>query len=175
MALSLKKVDYVFLSLVAAGLLAVAGLGFDHVLARQVAIFFVGCVFIVLLVQLEIYRRLRRGQLEEHAGTRKATHRIAKNTYIQMESYEKLQSALSPATPWPPFDRHWAITAETAIVILRFVQRVDPQLVVECGRGMSSFVIGRALQLKGSGKCIAFEDDRAYAERHREELREAGL
>ncbi|KAA3632569.1 MAG: class I SAM-dependent methyltransferase, partial [Proteobacteria bacterium] len=63
----------------------------------------------------------------------------------------------------------------TAIVILRFVQRVDPQLVVECGSGMSSFVIGRALQLKGSGKCIAFEDDRAYAERHREELREAGL
>jgi predicted O-methyltransferase YrrM len=47
--------------------------------------------------------------------------------------------------------------------IVRAIEELRPQVVVELGCGASSFVIGRALQLNGGGRCISYDQHAEFA------------
>ncbi len=47
--------------------------------------------------------------------------------------------------------------------IIRAIEELRPQVVVELGCGASSFVISRALQLNGGGRCISYDQHQEFA------------
>lgn len=47
--------------------------------------------------------------------------------------------------------------------IVRAIEELRPQAVVELGCGASSFIINRALQLNGGGHCISYDQHKEFA------------
>ena len=47
--------------------------------------------------------------------------------------------------------------------IVRAIEELRPQVVVELGCGASSFVIARALQLNGGGRCVSYDQHKEFA------------
>ena len=73
----------------------------------------------------------------------------------------------------PPFGA-WAVEPDFArLVAIELSDR--PETVVECGSGMTTLLIAAFLQRNRRGRLFSLEDDRAFAERARAQLRAAGL
>ena len=66
--------------------------------------------------------------------------------------------------PLPPM-RGSAVSPDLALLLYELVHEHHPALVVECGSGVSSLVIGYALKVIGAGHLISFEHDARAAER----------
>jgi predicted O-methyltransferase YrrM len=77
-------------------------------------------------------------------------------------------------TQLPP-DGGWVAGADFLLLLARQVLTQRPQLVVEFGSGVSTVVIGRCLQLNGSGRLLSFDHDEGFAELTRRRLRRAGV
>ncbi len=59
----------------------------------------------------------------------------------------------------------WAADPVLADEVLRAVVRREPDLVVECGSGWTTVLVARCLHELGTGRIVAFEHDRRYADR----------
>ena len=82
-----------------------------------------------------------------------------------------LAAALGAAAP---LFGGWAIEADFAGLIARRVEQAA-DLVVECGAGASTLVIGAMLERAGRGRLVSLEHDPAYAQRIRRLVGQAGL
>jgi hypothetical protein len=93
----------------------------------------------------------------------------------QAQPLRELAQRLPTRKPLPAM-RGFAIAPDFAVVLAELIAREQPKLVVETGSGVSTLVIGYALeQLAAGGRVVALEHDRAYAEQTRALVRDHGL
>ena len=52
----------------------------------------------------------------------------------------------------------WAISPDLAKLLIEIVLDYKPQVIVECGGGTSTIILGRMLQLQGKGKIFTIEN-----------------
>jgi predicted O-methyltransferase YrrM len=95
-------------------------------------------------------------------------------TYRQIEALVMLTKCLPLRQPLPPM-RGWAVSPDLALLLYELVHTHAPELVVECGSGVSSLVLGYALESLGSGRLISFEHDAAHARRSAALVQRHGL
>ncbi|MBE3002437.1 class I SAM-dependent methyltransferase [Nocardiopsis sp. HNM0947] len=94
--------------------------------------------------------------------------------YEQQVAWSELREHLDTATFMPPL-RGWAASPDLVRLIVRHIDRLRPELVVECGSGSSSIWMGYALRRQGRGRVVAIEHDAHYAEQTRALIAEHGL
>lgn len=94
--------------------------------------------------------------------------------YAQQVAWAELREHLDVRPFMPPL-RGWAASPDVLGVITRHIDRLRPDLVVECGSGASSVWIGYALRRAGGGRLVAIEHEAGYAERTRAMVAEHGL
>lgn len=97
----------------------------------------------------------------------------AKADYKQIEALFNLFNQLELRAPLPPM-RGWAASPDFCLEAFSEIRRNKPSKVVELGSGVSSIVIGYALQSYG-GRLISLEHDEAYAARTTQWIAEHGL
>ena len=84
-------------------------------------------------------------------------------TYRQIEALLDLRTMLQPRALMPPL-RDWAASPDVLRWLAEYVVSRHPELVVECGSGASSLVLGYAVQMAGYGRVVALEHNDHYAE-----------
>lgn len=90
-----------------------------------------------------------------------------------LQSTISLQPAMS-SQPLPPM-RGWAGFADFQSYLYRLVRATEPDLVVECGSGISTVVIASGLAEIGRGSIVSLDHDDWYASRTRSWLTARGL
>jgi predicted O-methyltransferase YrrM len=95
-------------------------------------------------------------------------------TYRQIEALLMLTKCLPLRHPLPPM-RGFAVSPDLALLLYELVHAHAPTLVVECGAGVSSLVLGYALESAGAGRLVSFEHDAGHAERTAALVRRHGL
>ncbi|WP_165492145.1 class I SAM-dependent methyltransferase [Egibacter rhizosphaerae] len=95
--------------------------------------------------------------------------------YHQLEALMALYTLLQPTAPLPQM-RRYALSPDAGWVLVDEILQGEPKIVVECGSGASTILIGLALRQVGSdGRVIALEHDPTFAARTREEVERLGL
>lgn len=94
--------------------------------------------------------------------------------YEQQVAWSELREHLDTATFMPPL-RGWAASPDLVRLIVRHIDRLRPELVVECGSGSSSIWMGYALRRHGRGRVVAIEHEAQFAEQTRALIAEHGL
>lgn len=69
----------------------------------------------------------------------------------------------------------WAASRDLLQFLYRLVRREKPQLVVECGSGISTVILAEALRKNGGGRLISLEHDPDYYAKTRQLLVEFDL
>jgi predicted O-methyltransferase YrrM len=85
--------------------------------------------------------------------------------YRQLEALASLLAVLHPRVPFPPF-RGWAVSPDFAVLLLTQVVTRRPACVVELGSGVSTLVLGYALE-QTHGHLVSVDHDLLYAEQSR--------
>lgn len=83
--------------------------------------------------------------------------------YRQTEALVMLSRCLPLRYPLPPM-RSWAVSPDLALSLYELVRERQPEWIIECGSGVSSIVMGYALQEIGHGHLIAFEHLERFVE-----------
>jgi hypothetical protein len=95
-----------------------------------------------------------------------------------LESYRQ-QHALIQIRPLMgelPLDLSgWAADAILVHNAVRIIVDIRPRLILECGSGKSTIILGRCLRAMGQGQLISLDHDPTYAQRTRELLQLHGL
>ncbi len=74
-----------------------------------------------------------------------------------------------------PNTREWAASPDFLAVLAGHALEHRPQVVVECGSGVSTVVLARCMQLNGAGRVISLDHDGRFAEETRRNLERHGL
>jgi len=91
-----------------------------------------------------------------------------------LQSVAMLEYELELDRPLPP-TRGFAASPDLLLHLATHIRRNRPGLAVECGSGVSTLVLARALQLAGRGHVHSLENDAAFAEETRAMLRDYGV
>jgi predicted O-methyltransferase YrrM len=94
--------------------------------------------------------------------------------FTQLEALDWLRSELQLAHPLPP-TRGFAAAPDALLQLVRLIDRLSPEHVVETGSGVSTIVIARRLQQRGRGHLTSLEHLTEHAQRTRLELSAQGL
>ncbi|MDE3719987.1 class I SAM-dependent methyltransferase [Nocardiopsis sp. N85] len=105
---------------------------------------------------------------------RRAVEVQGRADYEQQVAWTELRDHLDTAPFMPPL-RGWAASPDVLRVLVRHIERLRPETVVECGSGASSVWLGYALRRTGGGRLIALEHDARYAELSRALVASHGL
>jgi predicted O-methyltransferase YrrM len=105
----------------------------------------------------------------------KRAHKAALATGQQMEWRAHLSTLLDLPFGALPATRHWAASPDLLVHLALLVRERKPALVVECGGGVSTLVLARALQLNGAGLVWTLESSAEFAQITRERLRRLGV
>jgi Methyltransferase domain len=122
-------------------------------------------VFLVYLIDYK-FKRLNDSMMNHDRANRFETNQI--EHLLALYHDLKLDGAL-PAT------RDWAGSPDFLRIVYEHVRALKPETVVECGSGVSSIVIARALQQNGKGRLISLDHDAIFAEKTRQNLAHHGL
>ena len=95
---------------------------------------------------------------------RQVVNTAEKNNFSQIESFMNIQNVLDIRFPLPKM-RGWAISPDFAELLLREILIHKPKNVVEFGSGVSTLIIGYALEKNEQGKLTSFEHDMHYGEK----------
>ncbi|MFI6574974.1 O-methyltransferase [Nocardiopsis sp. NPDC050513] len=124
--------------------------------------------------------RGRVDRVQEHSlpkVSREIRHAVTvqgRNDYEQQVAWTELRENLDTAAFMPPL-RGWAASPDVLRVLVRQIDLLRPDLVVEFGSGASSVWLGYALRRAGGGRLVAVEHDARYAELSRELVAAHGL
>jgi predicted O-methyltransferase YrrM len=95
--------------------------------------------------------------------------------YRKLEAVTGLYATLDLEAPLPPLG-DWAIDPFMAVTIVNTILDVRPRLVVECGSGASTIVVGATLRkLGGRRRLVSVEHNSLYAGISRDHVRRHGL
>lgn len=112
------------------------------------------------LVQRTYHRRLTDRLKGQH---RRTLDELARARRADWDAVN-LVAVLQPRTPLPP-PGAWAAPTDFLALLVRIVLADRPRLVVELGSGLSTVVLGLALQRCGGGRLISIEHEASFAER----------
>lgn len=118
-------------------------------------------------------RSLRARALAPTLEAVAALHQQQAADYRQLEALASLLAVLHPRAPFPPF-RGWAVGPDFAVLLLREALTRRPACVVELGSGVSTLVLGYALERTG-GRLVSVEHDAGHAAQTRAEVARHGL
>lgn len=106
------------------------------------------------------------------AGEAATSHsdRLFTQTEALLSVYRELEGQWSL-----PFTRDWAASPDMLLHVVRFVLATKPKVVIECGSGVSTQAIARALKLNGLGHVYSLDHDAHYSAETRDRLTAAGL
>lgn len=93
---------------------------------------------------------------------------------LQIGSLLQLQHRFSPVAPLVSSGA-WSLTPTVVLQLVDIVERRRPDLVVECGSGLSSVWLGYALKANGHGRLVALEHDPTWAGYTRQMLEQHGV
>jgi predicted O-methyltransferase YrrM len=96
------------------------------------------------------------------------------SNYRQMEALFNLFSIYRFDYPLPEM-RHWAISPDALVCLLREALKRKVRRVVECGSGVSTIVLAKYLKEEGGGHVYSLDHDPFYANQTRELLKLQGL
>lgn len=149
----LQKTDWIVLGLFMS--VSVFLIVASHVLALDLLrdILLVALVTAVLAALLILRRSDRR-----------AERRRRLNDYRQLEAWVALQPFMLSQLPFSGL-RGGAISPDLAQILCTELLTRNPSLVVECGAGISTIIIGNVLRRLGQGKLISLEHDPLWAQR----------
>lgn len=74
-----------------------------------------------------------------------------------------------------PMGGGWALTGDSAALLVRESMLRRPRTIVELGSGVSTLLLGQILQKLGTGKIVSFDHDVQWAERTRRQVSFLGL
>lgn len=94
--------------------------------------------------------------------------------YRQLEALQALYAVLRPRYPLPPM-RGWAGSPDFQLQLVMLVRTHRPDVIVECGSGVSTLCLGYALQQNGSGQLVSLEDHSGQASVSRQLAKDSGL
>lgn len=117
---------------------------------------------LVLVVLVALQRRFN-----------KLERRMERET-AQTEALLALEKTLRFERPLPP-SRGWAASPDLLRFLVDTVRSKQPASVVECGSGLSTLVIARALQLNGTGHVYSMDHSAEFASSVREQLEAYGV
>jgi predicted O-methyltransferase YrrM len=93
----------------------------------------------------------------------------------QLEAMLNLHAMIKVAAPLPP-SRGWAASPDLLLAYVGEILSHKPDLVVECGSGLSTLWAALALEtIGGQGRVVALEHDAAYGEQTRVTLARHGV
>ena len=128
------------------------------------SLWFFGSLLLVLLIL--IYRKLIINYVESKT--------LANNGFAQTESLFYLYSRLQLRKSLPRM-RGFAISPDFANLIVDHVLLEKPEVIVECGAGISTLINGYLLEQLGQGQVFALEHDGEFSRRTAAELGRHGL
>lgn len=91
-------------------------------------------------------------------------HQSRWDDYRQMEAWIALQRFINPRLPLSGL-RGGALSPDAAVILCRELLTKKPKLVVECGAGISTLIVGYLLKDLGGGELITIEHDLEWQER----------
>lgn len=112
--------------------------------------------------------------VEEIHSLRKVINDTEKNNFSQIESLINLQNVLNIRFPLPKM-RGWAISPDFAELLLGEILIRKPKNIVEFGSGVSTLIIGYALEMNKRGKLTSFEHDMYYGAKTIQNIKLHGL
>jgi len=128
----------------------------------------------------QVTRRLDELLTESHQihALEKATDRrvrfLHRELITDIQALHQLMSRYSPQARLPAI-AGWALSPSGVLALTDAIERIDAQIVVECGSGTSTLWIAYALKRLGHGKVIALEHLPDYAAKTRALVAEHGL
>lgn len=93
----------------------------------------------------------------------------------QAELLDILLRTLAVERGWLPPTRGVAASPDFLLCIAGHLLAAKPDIVTECGAGVTTLVIARCLELNGYGKLFSLENDEGQAALARQRLHERGL
>ena len=105
---------------------------------------------------------------------KRSTDRKFRQLFRQMQILGALQQDLDFRESLPPAGGK-AASADFLKVLADHVLHAKPEVVVECGSGLSTLVIARCLQLNGKGHVFSLEHMEQFGQQTRKELDRHGL
>lgn len=84
--------------------------------------------------------------------------------YRQLEAFIVITKVLDLSAPLPQL-RHWAASPDFLALTLNLILKADKKeiVIIECGSGSSTIIMGLALKQKNLGRLIAIEHNAKYA------------
>jgi len=164
MNLRITKKDGALIAVAAVLLLAVAAAGWLLLGEAALVIAPVLSAIVMLVVLLEIYRRLEKGKNMEFALKQydRKHDRALRQLYHQVESLLSLFFTLKPELPLPD-TRAWAASPDLLKKIVEVMLTEKPAFVLEASSGTSTLVIAYCLKKLGKGKILSLEHDAKFA------------
>jgi predicted O-methyltransferase YrrM len=129
------------------------------------------------LVVAYSFHKIRRIHLIVHDMERRLDEEIRRQSvthFQQLQLLRRLEQELSVDEPLPPM-RGMAASPDILLMLARHCRRTAPDVIVECGSGVSTVVLARCLQLNGGGLVYSLDADARFAEETRRELDRRGL
>ncbi|MCB9284432.1 MAG: class I SAM-dependent methyltransferase [Lewinellaceae bacterium] len=120
----------------------------------------------VLALLILVYRK----QIINYSELKNLTN----NGFAQVEALFYLHSRLQLRRALPRM-RSFGISPDFANVVVDYVLKVRPEVIVECGGGISTLVNGYLLEQQGRGHVYALEHDANFARQTLEELQRHAL
>lgn len=74
-----------------------------------------------------------------------------------------------------PLGGGWALTGDSAAILVRETLLRRPATILELGSGASTLLLGQVLRDRGSGRLVSIDHDSTWAERTRKNVRALGL
>jgi hypothetical protein len=100
---------------------------------------------------------------------KRAVDRRFRQQFRQMQCLQALQQDIALARSLPPAGGK-AASPDFLKLLADHILREKPEVIVECGSGLSSVVASRCLQLNGKGRLFSLEHMEGFAEQTRREL-----
>jgi predicted O-methyltransferase YrrM len=106
----------------------------------------------------ESFRRDIRRELDRNITSRR---KDLLTNYRQVEALIALYHELSPSAALPPA-AGWAASPDLLLYLYRVVRERKPDLILECGSGVSTLIMAYALSENGSGRIVSLEHSEQY-------------
>jgi predicted O-methyltransferase YrrM len=110
---------------------------------------------IILMINLETYRRLQKQISEQYQDYKK-------NEYRQIESLFSIFSLIKINHPLPSM-RGYAAAPDFASTLISLIKEQKPKLILEVGSGVSTLIAAYCLQSIGEGTVISLDHEKTFA------------
>lgn len=132
-------------------------------------------VLLGLVIGLNLYLLHKAGWIFWRVDqVKRSMDRRFRQQFRQLQCLQALQQDLTFAKSLPPAGGK-AASPDFLKLLADRILRDKPEVIVECGSGLSSVVASRCLQLNGRGRLYSLEHMEEFADQTRRELNRQGL